>query len=172
MKRLPPPELPDWIDRQLPEGVTRYRAEAGGRTLHVMEAGAGRPVLMVHGNPTWSFLYRKVIAALSGAGLRCVAPDLAGLGFSDRPAADWHSIENHAACVRELVEGLDLRGLIFVGQDWGGPIGLRALADAPERVGGLVILNTTVGPPKRGCFQERLRFDGRLIRFLISPVAA
>ncbi|HET8646648.1 MAG TPA: haloalkane dehalogenase, partial [Vicinamibacteria bacterium] len=75
----PAPPLPDWIARQLPPAVRRYRADVGGLRMHVMETGEGRPVLAVHGNPTWSFLYRKVAAALAGEPLRLVMPDLVGL---------------------------------------------------------------------------------------------
>ncbi len=149
MNRLPAPALPGWIDAMLP--FERYRVRAGGLALHVMEQGAGRPVLMLHGNPSWGFLWRKVAAELVGEPLRLVMPDLAGLGLSDKPRdARFHSIERHAELVGELIDGLDLRDLVLVVQDWGGPIGLRALADRPERLGALVILNTVVGPPRPG----------------------
>ena len=149
MEALPAPPLPDWIERLLPAGVRRYRADVGGYRMHVMEVGDGRPVLMLHGNPTWGFLYRKVAAALAGQPLRLVLPDLVGLGFSDRPrAAGEHTLDNHARWLGALLDGLDLEGLVFVAHDWGGPIGLRALADRPRLARGLVILNTVVGPPR------------------------
>lgn len=129
----------------------RYRVQVGDYAMHVSETGAGRPVLMLHGNPTWGFLYRKVAAALAGEPLRVILPDLVGLGFSDKPRrAEEHQLERHAAWLGALVDALDLSDLVFVGQDWGGPIGLRALADRRERLGGLVILNTVVGPPRPG----------------------
>jgi haloalkane dehalogenase len=118
-----------------------------------MEGGRpdGRPVLLLHGNPTWGFLWRKVAHGLGDADVRLVMPDLLGLGLSDKPR-DFavHTLEHHGALMRELIERLDLRDLVFVGQDWGGPIGLRALADVPDRLAGLVILNTVVGPPRPG----------------------
>lgn len=148
---LPAPPLPDWIERQLPGGFRRSLVDAGGYRMHVMEAGAGLPVLMLHGNPTWGFLYRRVAAELSRDPFRLVIPDLVGLGFSDRPRhVREHQIENHARWLGALLEALELKELVFVGQDWGGPIGLRALADRPGIVKGLVVLNTVVGPPRPG----------------------
>jgi len=145
------PELPDWIERMLPPGVRRRRITVEGRALHVMEWGEGRPVLMLHGNRTWGLLYRRVIGALAGVRVRCVAPDLVGLGLSDKPRdPSAHTLENHARWIGGLIDALALDGMIFVGQDWGGPIGLRALAERRERVAGMVLLNTVVGPPREG----------------------
>lgn len=149
MERLVAPPLPRWLDRQLP--FSRYSVEVGRYRMHVMEAGVGRPVLMLHGNPTWGFLYRKVAQELSGAPLRLIMPDLIGLGLSDKPEnAREHQLDNHARWLGELIDTLDLQGLVFVGQDWGGPIGLCALEQRRERLSGLVILNTVLGPPKPG----------------------
>lgn len=143
------PALPSWLEKQLPPGIERYRIATSGGAMHVMEIGAGRPALMLHGNPTWGFLYRHVAEALAGQRLRIVLPDLIGLGFSDKPRdASAHTLEGHARWLGELVDALDLESMIFVGQDWGGPIGLRALADRSERVAGMVILNTVVSEPK------------------------
>jgi haloalkane dehalogenase len=149
MNRTTAPELPAWLSAHL-TAFDRYMVDVGGRRMHVMEAGdpEGRPVLMLHGNPTWGFLYRKVVAELGDAPLRLVVPDLLGLGFSDRIAAHEHTIENHSAWLGALIDGLDLRDLVFVGQDWGGPIGTHALSTRADRVHGLVIMNTIVGPPK------------------------
>jgi haloalkane dehalogenase len=118
--------------------------------MHVMEWGEGPPVLLQHGNPTWGFLYRKVVAALVGSGLRLILPDLVGLGFSDKPTAEAHRLEEHARWLGALLDQMKLERLVFVAHDWGGPIGLRALADRPGRLRGLVILNTVVGPPRPG----------------------
>jgi len=142
------PALPSWIEKQLPEGIRRYGVDVGEHRLHVMETGDGFPVLMLHGNPMWGFLYRKIMAALAGAPIRCIAPDLAGLGFSTRPAFDAHTLRNHARWIGGLIDALDIDRLVFVGQDWGGPIGLRALADQPEKLAGLVLMNTGVMPPR------------------------
>lgn len=131
---------------------------ARGLHMHVAEWGPpdGVPVLMMHGNPSWGFLYRKVVSdllrpqpAAPQLALRLVVPDLIGLGLSDKPHdASLHAIENHSRWLGSLVDRLDLRGLVFVGQDWGGPIGLHALSSRLDRVRGMVILNTVPGPPR------------------------
>ncbi|MEM9487934.1 MAG: alpha/beta fold hydrolase [Myxococcota bacterium] len=151
MNKLPAPSLPEWISAMLPDTIERYVVSIDSMRMHVMEAGQGRPVLLVHGNPTWSFLYRKVVQALSGEPLRLIIPDLIGLGLSDKPGdLGAHTIVNHSGWLGQFIDQLDLDGLIFVGQDWGGPIGLHALSSRTERVAGMVILNTAVGPPKPG----------------------
>ncbi len=148
LKRIPPIELPAWIEDQLP--FVRYRVEVGAWRMQVMEVGEGPTVFMMHGNPTWGFLYRKVAAAL-GKGFRIVIPDLIGLGGSDKPHhACEHTLENHIAWVGELIDQLDVQDAIVVVQDWGGPIALGAFAERPERVAGLVVMNTVLGPPKPG----------------------
>ncbi len=151
MARLPAPALPSWLARQLP--FPRYRVDVGGLRMHVAERGpeGARPVLCVHGNPTWGFLWRRVAAELAGAPLRVVMPDLVGLGLSDRPHhPSLHSIERHAAWLGALVDALDLRGVVLAVQDWGGPIGLHAFLRRRERLAGIVLLNTVVGPPRPG----------------------
>jgi haloalkane dehalogenase len=149
--RAPAPPLPPWLAKLLP--FERYRVDVDGIGVHVMEAGdpLGRPVLLVHGNPTWGFLWRKVVAELAGEKLRLVMPDLVGLGLSGKPReASWHTLDRHGAVMAGAIDALALDGLVLVGQDWGGPIGLRALADRPGRLAGLVVLNTVVGPPRPG----------------------
>jgi pimeloyl-ACP methyl ester carboxylesterase len=178
MPFLPPPPLPAFLARQLPFNRRAYRLEAGqdaGLLLHFIDHGdpAARPVLLLHGNPTWSFLWRKVIAAVSEPRpglqpresqqpqlsprppkrfmpLRSVAPDLLGFGLSDKPRRIGdHSLARHGAAISELVEALDLRGIVLVGQDWGGPIAALVGARCPERVAGLVFANTSVLLPRR-----------------------
>jgi cis-3-alkyl-4-acyloxetan-2-one decarboxylase len=149
--RLLAPALPGWLARHLP--FERYRIEIDGVKLHVMEGGdpRGRPVLLAHGNPTWGFLWRRVAAALAGEKLRLVMPDLAGLGLSDKPRdASFHTIARHGALFAGLLDRLALDKLVFVGQDWGGPVGLHALHQRPGRLAGLVLANTVVGPPRPG----------------------
>lgn len=148
LKRLPAPPLPTWLDGALP--FDRYRVDLGAWRMHVMESGSGPTVLMLHGNPTWGYLWRRVAAEL-GDGFRVVIPDLIGLGLSDKPHASCeHTLEHHIDWVGRLIDGLDLRDLIFVGQDWGGPIGLGALAARPDRVRGIVLGNTVIAPPREG----------------------
>jgi haloalkane dehalogenase len=148
MERLPPPALPEWIASRVP--FERYQVRVGGYALHVMESGKGTPVLLLHGNPTWGFLWRKVAAELAGSPFRLVMPDLLGLGFSDKPASSAHTLDAHAGLVRQLIDGLGLERFLFVGQDWGGPIGGCAIALRPEQLAGAVILNTVLGPPRPG----------------------
>jgi haloalkane dehalogenase len=123
----------------------RY-ADIDGVRMAYVEAGPpdGPPVLLLHGEPSWSFLYRKLLPVLAGAGLRAIAPDLVGFGRSDKPAeiAD-HSYARHVEWVRGLAfDSLDLRGVTLVGQDWGGLIGLRLVAEHPERFARVVAANT------------------------------
>ncbi|MCW2594307.1 MAG: haloalkane dehalogenase [Jatrophihabitans sp.] len=119
-----------------------------GGTLRMawVEVGpaGGEPVLLLHGEPSWSFLYRTMIPALADSGLRVIAPDLVGFGRSDKPAepAD-HTYARHVEWVRSLVvDVLDLHGITVVGQDWGGLIGLRLAAEQPDRVARIVAANT------------------------------
>ena len=118
-----------------------FLATPHGR-MHYVDEGAGAPVLCVHGNPTWSFLYRNFVKGLSGEA-RVVAPDLIGFGLSQKlPDPDAYSIEGHVDDVSALVEALDLRDLTLVMQDWGGPIALGVATRYPERVRALVVMNT------------------------------
>src|SRR5258708_7312276 len=123
----------------------RY-ADVGGLRLAYVEAGPpeGEPVLLLHGEPSWSFLYRKVIPVLAGAGLRAIAPDLVGFGRSDKPAEIGdHSYARHVEWIRTFAfDRLDLRGVTLVGQDWGGLIGLRLVAEHPDRFARVVAANT------------------------------
>ncbi len=150
---LPAPAIPRWLETQLPPDTRRRCVRVGEHALHVMEFGPadGRAVVCVHGNPSWGFLYRMIGAALAGEPFRLIAPDLVGLGLSDKPRdGAMHTLDAHAGWLGGVVDALDLEDAIFVGQDWGGPIGLRAFADRPKRLSGMVILNTVVGPPKPG----------------------
>jgi haloalkane dehalogenase len=120
----------------------RY-VEADGLRLARIDEGEGPPVVFLHGEPTWSFLWRKVIPPVIDAGFRCVAPDLAGFGRSDKPLdLGWYSYDRHTELVRSLVEELDLRGATAVVHDWGGPIGLRLAVELPERFDRIVIMDT------------------------------
>jgi haloalkane dehalogenase len=120
----------------------RY-VEVDGLRLARIDEGEGAPVVLLHGEPTWSFLWRKVIPPVLEAGFRCVAPDLAGFGRSDKPLdLGWYSYDRHTALVRSLVEELDLRRATAVVHDWGGPIGLRVAAEVPERFDRVVMMDT------------------------------
>lgn len=115
----------------------------GDIRMHYLDEGEGKPVVLFHGQPTWSFLYRKVIPPLVEAGYRCIAPDYVGLGKSDKPVADeFYTFNMHTSSISALLESLDLKDATVVGQDWGGPIGLRFAVEHPEVVRRLVVLNT------------------------------
>lgn len=133
--------------------------EFDGMRMHYLDEGAGDPILLLHGEPTWSYLYRRMIPALS-AGLRVVAPDYLGFGRSDKPVhiADY-TYDLHVASIHALVDNLDLRRITVVVQDWGGPIGLRVAAESRDRFARLVVLNTGLfaskGWPTPGFLQWR-----------------
>jgi haloalkane dehalogenase len=100
-------------------------------------------VLFMHGEPTWSFLWRKVNPPVRDAGFRCIAPDLAGFGRSDKPVDfDWYSYDRHCAMAATLLEDLDLRDATVVVHDWGGPIGLRLAVEQPDRIARIVVMDT------------------------------
>ena len=123
----------------------RYGDVDGVRVAYVESGPAdGEPVLLLHGEPSWSFLYRKVMPVLAEAGLRAIAADLVGFGRSDKPAeVGDHSFARHVEWIRGLAfDHLDLRGLTIVGQDWGGLIGLRLVAEHPDRFARVVAANT------------------------------
>ena len=134
----------------------RY-VEQDGLRMHYVDEGSGDPVLLLHGEPTWAFLYRRMIPTLAGLS-RVVAPDYFGFGRSDKPTRiEDYSYDFHYGSIERLADELDLRGTTLVVQDWGGPIGLRLAVEHPERVARLVILNTGIGAG-RAPSPEWLRF--------------
>ncbi|HEY2142289.1 MAG TPA: haloalkane dehalogenase [Solirubrobacteraceae bacterium] len=151
---------PDELLQGLPDFpfIPSYREVDGLRLAHLDE-GDGPPVIFVHGEPTWSFLWRKVIPPVRDAGFRCIAPDLVGFGRSDKPIdMDWYSYDRHVASAATLLEDLDLRGATMVVHDWGGPIGLRLAVEHAERIDRLVILDT-------GLFTGRQRMTEAWLAF-------
>ncbi len=119
--------------------------EIAGYRMHYLDEGPrdGDIVLLLHGEPTWSYLYRKMIPGLVAAGHRCIVPDLIGFGRSDKPTdMDVHTFKFHVDTVTELVKSLDLKNVTFFGQDWGGLIGLRVVAESEDRFARVVISNT------------------------------
>ena len=114
-----------------------------GLRMHYVDEGAGPPVLLLHGEPSWSYLYRKMIAPIAAAGLRAIAPDLIGFGRSDKPAArDDYTYQRHMDWITAFVTALDLRDIALVCQDWGGLLGLRLAAEQPARFARIVAANT------------------------------
>lgn len=122
-----------------------------GIHMHYVDEGEGTPVLMLHGNPTWSFLYRKVIKALNGK-CRAVAPDYPGFGLSEHPPGYGYTPREHAEWVEALLDHLKIERFILVVQDWGGPIGLSLAVKNPSRVAGIVLLNTWCWPPTANAY--------------------
>jgi haloalkane dehalogenase len=135
---------PDELLEDLPDYPfeSRYREVEGLRLAHLDE-GEGKPVVFFHGEPTWSFLWRKVIPPVRDAGYRCIAPDYAGFGRSDKPTdVGWYTYDRHVELMAMLLEELDLREATVVVHDWGGPIGLRLAVEHPERISRIVIMET------------------------------
>jgi haloalkane dehalogenase len=135
---------PDEILEGLPDFPFQphFRTVDGLRLAHLDE-GEGQPVVFFHGEPTWSFLWRKVIPPVLEAGYRAIAPDLPGFGRSDKPIdLDWYSYDRHVEMLAPLLEELDLREATAVVHDWGGPIGLRLAVEHPDRFSRIVVLDT------------------------------
>ena len=130
------------------EGLLPYRPnylDWDGLRLHYLDEGRGAPVMLFHGEPTWSYLYRKVAAVLITAGYRVVAADLPGFGRSDKPVDPaFYTYNRHVAAMAAIAEHLGLKGATAVVQDWGGPIGLRLAVEDPGRFARLSILNTAL----------------------------
>lgn len=135
---------PAWIDqREYPFTPQQFSLPMG--QMSYVDEGAGEPIVMVHGNPTWSFVYRSLIRQLHGR-YRCIAMDHIGFGLSDKPY-DWsYRPQAHAANLQTFLDALDLTGITLVVQDWGGPIGLSYAINNPEKIKRLVILNTWLWP--------------------------
>ena len=120
-----------------------HYAEVDGLRLHYLDEGSGAPIVCFHGEPTWSYLYRKMVGPLVAGGHRVICPDYPGFGRSDKPTdRDWYTYDHHVEYVTRLLEQLDVRGATAVVQDWGGPIGLRWATENPDRVDRLVVMNT------------------------------
>jgi haloalkane dehalogenase len=120
-----------------------HYAVVDGVRMHYVDEGEGPPVLLLHGEPSWSYLYRKMIPLIAAAGFRAIAPDLVGFGRSDKPAArEDYSYQRHMDWLAGLVDALDLRDATLVGQDWGGLLGLRLAAEQSARFARVVAANT------------------------------
>lgn len=151
--------------------------DGGSLRVHYLDEGPadGPVVLLMHGEPTWSYLYRNVIPVLVDAGHRVIVPDLVGFGRSDKPTQQSdYTYARHVEWMRQvLFDHLDLTGITFFGQDWGGLVGLRLLAAAPERYAGVVIGNTGL-PTGRGpaseAFLQWQRFAATADHFPIGAI--
>lgn len=166
MKTLTTPGRPFSVDAsEYP--FTSHWFEQNGARMHYLDEGTGPAVLLLHGNPTWSYLYRNVIKALRSE-VRCIAPDYPGFGFSDHPTNYGYTPREHAQWVNALIDHLGLTQIILVCQDWGGPIGLSIATQRPQDFSSLVILNTWCWRPNlQSTFFSLLmgsRFPGRTLQ--------
>ncbi|MFO0688430.1 MAG: haloalkane dehalogenase [Myxococcota bacterium] len=148
------PFAPHYVDVANPYADTPLRMHYVDEAPRGVDRATVPVVLMIHGEPSWSYLYRKMIPVFVAAGLRAIAVDLIGFGRSDKPTkASQYSFENHIEWVRQLVVGLDLRRITLIGQDWGGPIGMGVVAREMDRFARIVAGNTmlhTAGPELAG----------------------
>ena len=131
---------PAWLEPSLYPFTSHHLDLPAGR-MHYLDEGAGTPIVMVHGTPSWSFLYRHLVKDLS-SDYRCVVPDHLGFGLSDKPDGFTYTPMAHAENLETLITTLDLKDIILVVHDFGGPIGLSYALNYPENVRGLVIMNT------------------------------
>jgi haloalkane dehalogenase len=159
----PPPKRPVWLpDDEYP--FPDRTIEIDGCRLHYLDEGAGPAILMLHGNPFWSFCYRKIVLRLRSR-FRCIAPDYPGFGLSTAPPSYDFRPATHARIIQQLVERLELRNWTLMGNDWGGPIGLWVAGQRPKQVRALVIGNSWAWPLTGQ--DRRLRRYSELFR---SPV--
>jgi haloalkane dehalogenase len=157
---------PDWFDADLFPVTSRW-LDVDGHTVHYVDEGSGPTLLMLHGNPTWSFLYRRLISGLRDD-FRCVALDYPGFGLSTAAPGYGFTVAEHSGLVRRFVEALDLTEVTSVVQDWGGPIGMGAAISDPDRYAGFVIGNTYAWPsmsPDKAILSELMgnRYLGELV---------
>jgi haloalkane dehalogenase len=161
-----PQSRPAWANETLFPFQSHF-AQIEGAVVHYVDEGEGPPLLLLHGNPTWSFLYREIIAALRGS-FRCIAPDHPGFGLSQAAPNYSYTPAEHAVVLGRLVEQLDLHDVTMMVQDWGGPIGFAVATRQPDRFSGFVIGNTWAWPksdPGTQVFSRVL--GGPLGRYLI-----
>ena len=141
--------LPIYASNMVDSNYKSYFIEVEqGLKVHVIEAGEGFPVFLMHGNPTSGVLYRKVVEKLPLNKVRVIMPTSLGLGFSSKIPASEHTAENHIYWINKVLKELELKELVYAGQDWGGPIGMGALSLSPELLKGAVLLNTGFNAPK------------------------
>ena len=123
-----------------------HYADLSGVRGHYLDEGAGTPLLMVHGNPTWSFYWRNLVLAFRDT-QRCVVPDHIGCGLSDKPSGYDYHLQQHIDNLVSLIDQLDLQQITLLAHDWGGAIGLGAAVQSPQRFARIVLFNTAAFPP-------------------------
>lgn len=163
-----PLALPPSVRAQWPY-APRF-ARVNGWRMHYVDQGSGDPVVLLHGNPTWGFLYRSMIGPLAASGHRVLVPDMIGFGLSEKPTVEQaHSLDGHIANLAALLRGLDLARITLVCHDWGGPTGLGFALANPARVRALVIMSTWAWPVPPAEFHTRI-FPWRLMHApLVGP---
>lgn len=145
-------------------------ARVNGWRMHYVDEGSGDPVVLLHGNPTWGFLYRDFVAPLTASGRRIIVPDMIGFGLSEKPTREHaHSLDGHIANLVALLRGLDVSRATIVGHDWGGPTGLGFALSNPQRVRALALMSTWAWPLPPSEFHTRI-FPWRLMHApLVGP---
>ena len=161
-------DLPESIRRQWPF-APRF-ARVNGWRMHYVDEGRGDPVVLLHGNPTWGFLWRDFVAPLTSAGHRVIIPDMIGFGLSEKPVREQaHSLDGHIANLTGLLRGLDLRRVTLVCHDWGGPTGLGFALSNMARMKALVLMSTWAWPLPPAEFHTRM-FPWRMMHApLLGP---
>ena len=161
-----------------PHYATVEDPRLGALRMHYLDEGdpSGRPVVLLHGEPTWSYMFRHSIAPLADAGLRVVVPDLVGFGRSDKPAAlEDYTYESHVAWLRAFLAGLGLRDAILLGHDWGGLLALRVITAVPGLAAGYVACNhgyPTGDMPANDALREWQEFAATTDRFDVGAIVA
>lgn len=140
--------IPEWILRRLP--YNHYNINVNGKNMHIMEKGKGKPIVLVHGNPMWGYLYKKVLDQINSSEVRLIVPDLIGFGFSDKIEINEHSLEAHTEWMASFFKTIKEESIGLVIHDWGGMIGVAGAMRAGKKIDGLVIMNTSVTAPKDG----------------------
>ena len=140
--------LPEYAANMIDSSYKSYFIEVEpGIKVHILETGKGFPIFLMHGNPTSGFLYRKVVENLPLDKVRVIMPTSPGLGFSTKIPASKHTLDNHIGWINDVLIELQLTELVYSGQDWGGPIGMGALALSPDLLKGAVLMNTGFNAP-------------------------
>lgn len=164
------------LDNTLPEALRAqwpyapHYVNVNGWRMHYVDEGEGDPIVLLHGNPTWGFLYRDMIGPLVRSGRRVIVPDMIGFGLSEKPTREQaHSLDGHAANLTALMRQLDLRQIMLVCHDWGGPTGLSFAMSNPNRVRALTIMSTWAWPLPPAEFHTRI-FPWRMMHApLVGP---
>jgi len=139
-------KIPNWLLEKLPYQHSWINV---GKEMHIMEKGKGMPIVMVHGNPMWGYLYKKVLDGLDD-NHRYIVPDLIGFGFSEKIKLKEHSLEAHSKWMAEFFANIKEEKIGLVVHDWGGMIGIAGAMRAGKKIDGLVVMNTAITAPKDG----------------------